>query len=44
MFDENIGIFIKKDKLVDFIREAPNYGFLKDNDGDYIYKKNIIRW
>lgn len=39
MFDENIGLFIKKDKLFDFIRKASNYGFIKDNDGDYICKK-----
>ena len=36
---ENIGLFIKKDKLFDFIRKASNYGFIKDNDGDYICKK-----
>lgn len=33
MFNENTELFIKKDKLFDFIREAPNYGFIKDNDG-----------
>ncbi len=36
---KNTNILINKEKWFEFIKIAEDYGFKKDTDGDYIYKK-----
>lgn len=41
MFTENTKIYIKKNRVCDFIENHQQFGFSQDADGDFVLKKNL---
>lgn len=41
MLSPTNNLFLKKDKIYDFVNNSYSLGFIPDEDGDYVFKKVI---